>query len=62
MTGFVRLREAFPAAKHVTYLDLANKNILPQSVIDEIGRFLQEASLAGGDKDGWKRAVQETRR
>ena len=56
MTDFARLREAFPAAKHVTDLDLANKNILPQPVIDEIGRFLQEASLTGGDKESWKPA------
>ena len=55
MTGFVRRREAFPAAKHVTYLDLANKNILLQSVIDGI------PSLTGGDKGGWKRAVQKAR-
>jgi selenocysteine lyase/cysteine desulfurase len=61
MTDFARVREAFPAAKQVTYLDLANKNILPQPVIDGIGRFLQDASLTGGDKDGWKQVVEETR-
>jgi selenocysteine lyase/cysteine desulfurase len=61
MADFGRVREAFPATKHVTYLDLANKNILPQPVIDEIGRFVQDAGSTGGDKDGWKRVVEETR-
>jgi selenocysteine lyase/cysteine desulfurase len=61
MVDFGRVREAFPAAKQVTYLDLANKNILPRPVIDEIGRFVEDASCTGGDKDGWKQVVEETR-
>jgi selenocysteine lyase/cysteine desulfurase len=58
---FARVRESFPTARNVTYLDLANKNILPQPVIDAVGQFLHEGILTGGDKERWKRVVEEVR-
>jgi selenocysteine lyase/cysteine desulfurase len=56
-----RVRAAFPATRHVTYLDLANRTLLPQPVLDEIERFAREAAGTGGDKEEWARLVEEAR-
>jgi cysteine desulfurase/selenocysteine lyase len=61
VTDFARLRAAFPALRHLAYLDLANKNVLPEPVLRAIAAFLEEGARTGGDKEGWKRAVEETR-
>ncbi|MGI6226258.1 MAG: aminotransferase class V-fold PLP-dependent enzyme [Peptococcales bacterium] len=59
---WMKIRAQFPVTENYTYFDIANKNALPIFVTNVMNDYITKQQAMGGDKDEWKKTVDETRK
>ncbi|MGI6574946.1 MAG: aminotransferase class V-fold PLP-dependent enzyme [bacterium] len=55
------MRDQFPITKEYIFFDVANKNALPIPVTSVIADYLYKQQTTGGNKDEWKKTMEEAR-
>lgn len=61
MTVFTELRADYSATNHSTYLNVAARAPMSDTVFDKLTAFMESARLNGGDKPGWLAELAELR-